>query len=114
MPTLRVLVANEPRSYRDVVAALLHSLRPHLDVLLAEPDQLDHAVLTHAPDLVLCSRVTQILLNTAPHWVLLYPNGAGLVVASIGGCQRTTDDLDAAHLLALVDETAEAMPTRSP
>ena len=110
MPSIRVLVANEPRAYRDVVATLLRSLRPAVEIVLADPNEIDDAVLRETPDLVLCSRVTERLLAHAPAWVLLYPNGAGLVVASIGGRQQTTHDLDAAHLLALVDETAQLAP----
>jgi hypothetical protein len=38
---MRVLVANEPRAYREVLAATLHQPRPQLVVFTAEPEDLD-------------------------------------------------------------------------
>ncbi|HEY7032520.1 MAG TPA: hypothetical protein VH482_14360 [Thermomicrobiales bacterium] len=107
MPGIRVLVANEPRAYRDTLASLVRAHRPTVDVIVAEPTGIDDALVAHDPHLVFCSRVTELLLTKAPAWIVLYPNGAGLVVASIAGHQHTATDLDTTHLLALVDETAQ-------
>src|SRR5207253_1715548 len=100
----RVLVANEHRAYRDAFASLVRTLRPVVDVVLADPDRLDDAIVAHAPDLVVCSRITEHLLAHAPSWIVLYPDGAALVVTSVAGRRRTLPDLDVSHLLALVDE----------
>jgi hypothetical protein len=114
MPAIRVLVANEPRAYRDAVASYLQALRPELDSIVEDPIDLDASLLRHAPYLVLCSRATERLLTDTPAWIILYPSGATLVVASIGGLQRTSLDVDVDHLLALIDESirhATALPS---
>ncbi|MDQ3430507.1 MAG: hypothetical protein M3479_11270 [Actinomycetota bacterium] len=40
----RVLVANEPRSYRQAIAAALQVIRPDMEVLVVEPELLDDEV----------------------------------------------------------------------
>src|SRR5438045_1576324 len=71
-----------------------------------DPTDLDASLHRYEPSLVLCSRVTDRLLATIPAWIVLYPEGASMVIVSIGGLQRTIPDLDITHLLALVDESA--------
>lgn len=106
MSTFRILVANEPRSYRDAITELLLALRPHLDAISEDPINLDDTLRRLEPSLVLCSRVTEWLLSNIPAWIILYPAGASLVITSIGGYQRTLIDVDMSYLLALVDESA--------
>ncbi len=56
METVRVLVANEPRSYREAIAGVIRVVcGPFLEVLEAEPEGLDAAVLGVRPHLVICS-----------------------------------------------------------
>jgi hypothetical protein len=106
MSTFRILVALEPRSYRDAITQVLVAMRPQMDAVSEEPADLDDSLRRLEPSLVLCSRVTEWLLSNIPAWIVLYPAGASLVVASIGGNQRTLTDVDMSHLLALVDESA--------
>jgi hypothetical protein len=58
---MRILVGNEPRSYREVIAATLHQLRSHLEVIIVAPEDLDGAVVQSGPQLVLCSRLSEIV-----------------------------------------------------
>ncbi len=44
MSALRMLVANEPRSYQDAIASLVRLLRPTVDVIVADPDGIDAAL----------------------------------------------------------------------
>jgi hypothetical protein len=106
MSTFRILVANEPRSYRDAITQVLQAMRPEFIAVSEEPADLDDMLRRHEPTLVLCSRVTEWLLSNIPAWIILYPAGASLVVTSIGGNQHTLTDVDISHLLALVDESA--------
>ena len=50
-----VLVANEPATYRSLLAAELPFLRPHLRVLEIAPGELDSAVECLRPAVVVCS-----------------------------------------------------------
>src|SRR5439155_15198688 len=59
--TMRILVANEPRSYREAIAGAVQVLRPHLAVITVEPEDLDEEVMCHNPGLVLCSRRSRVV-----------------------------------------------------
>ena len=56
----RIVVANEPRSYREAMAVACRVLRPEVEVILAEPADLDAAVARLDPQLVPCSRLTEV------------------------------------------------------
>ena len=61
MESKRVVFANEPRSYREAMAVACRVLRPEVEVILAEPADLDAEVTRLDPQLVLCSRPTGAL-----------------------------------------------------
>ena len=103
MESKRIVVANEPRSYREALAVACHVVRPEVEVILAEPDDLDAAVRRHDPQLVLCSRLTEGLRTGSRAWVVLYPGGEALAVISVAGHRVTTDDLGFAALAAVID-----------
>jgi hypothetical protein len=44
-----VLLANEPRAYRESIAQVFRQLRPNVEVVTAEPDELEDRVLSLAP-----------------------------------------------------------------
>jgi hypothetical protein len=71
MDNIRILVANEPRCYREVIAAAVHELRPHAEVITVEPADLDRAVVYRQPHLVVCSRLTEVVETHSPVWVVL-------------------------------------------
>lgn len=58
---MRTFLANEPRAYREVIAAALRELRPRIEVFITEPEDLDAAVLQRTPHLVVCSQLTEIV-----------------------------------------------------
>jgi hypothetical protein len=68
----RIVVANEPRSYREAMAVAWQVLRPEVEVILAEPRDLDAEVARLDPQLVLCSRLTEGLRAGSRAWVVLY------------------------------------------
>lgn len=53
---MRILIANDPRVYREVIANALEKLRPLVEVHRAEPAQLEREARRVRPHLVLCSR----------------------------------------------------------
>ncbi|MDP9359272.1 MAG: hypothetical protein M3R02_29100 [Chloroflexota bacterium] len=106
----RVLVATEPRAYREVMTGALQELRPGAEILLVEPDDL-HAALTRLrPHLVVSSRSVETLPDCPVAWVLLYPAGATTVVICVDGRRTTLDDLPFERLLSLVDEVCSPPP----
>ena len=71
----RVLVAHEPTSYREALAAVLPELRPRLRAHLVEPAELEAALGRLRPAVVVCSRLSAAVRAHAAAWVLLYPDG---------------------------------------
>jgi hypothetical protein len=106
----RVLVANEPRSYREVIADAVRGLRPLVEVIVVEPEDLDREVVTLGPDLVLCSGATAAVQTGAPAWIELYPGGETLARVHLNGRNSTVADIQLAGILSIVDQ---APTTRS-
>src|SRR5918999_3287539 len=102
---MRVMVANEPRSYRETIACVLAELRPKVEVLTVEPRDLERELLRVLPQLVVCSRVTRLINREAPVWIELYPDLASSEsVVSIDGQRITYPDIDLEAVLSIVDE----------
>ncbi len=106
MENLRVLVANEPRCYRDVVAATLGVLRPGAEVTAVEPIDIDAELSRLRPHLVVCSRLTEAVEARAGAWVLLYPEGENRAVVSVDGQRTTQPNIRFDDLLRTVDRVA--------
>ena len=104
MGTLRVLVANEPRAYRETLAAAFQRLRPQIEIRTIETPELDAAVLELVPRVVVCSQLTPTVERAVPAWVLLYPEGQRTAVLSIANVPTTVDEIGLAALLSLIDE----------
>jgi hypothetical protein len=118
---IRVLVANEPRVYREVIADALSKLRPLVEVFPAEPEELEREAMRVRPHLILCSRklVATLLARTGPllAWMVLYPEGEDR--AEVGGATSERAALllkgvALEDLLRVVDETEQLLLLRLP
>ena len=109
---MRMLLANEPRAYREALAAALQALRPQVEVVAVEPAGLDGAVACLAPHLVVCSRLTPSVRALALAWVLLYPGGQPHAVVRVAGRETPVAGIDLDRILAAVDQTALLAPSR--
>ena len=103
---IRILVGNEPLSYREVHAETFRLHRPGAEVELVAPDELDAGVVRLAPHLVVCSTLSEVVQTRPLAWILLYPDGANLAVVSIAGVQRVIPKVTFEDLLVTIDETA--------
>lgn len=103
MRDMVVVVANEPRMYRQVVAAALPRLRPGMRVVEVEPDDLDREIVALEPNLVICSRLTEAVETRAPAWILLYPEAERRAVISLDGTRVERDDIDLDAFVDVVD-----------
>ncbi len=109
---MRLLLANEPQSYRQVIAAAVQKLRPDIDVAVSVlPDDLDCELLRLLPDMIVCSRLTPVVESSSSAWVLLYPDGETKTVISIDGQRTTSADLEFDELLAVIDRVAALRST---
>ena len=101
---VRVLIANEPSIYREVISSVLGELRPDVEVFTAEPDDLEKEFLHLLPDLVVCSRTTKRVELDAPAWVELYPDGASYAtIRDRDGSRRTFPRIGFDNLLSILD-----------
>ena len=105
MAGIRILVANEPRSYRDVLALAFRGLRPRAEVIVGEAAELDAEVVRHRPHLVRCSSAEGPEGSTPVGWVVLNPGGSARAVVSIGQRRITIAEVDLADLISLIDQT---------
>ena len=103
----RVLMANEPRAYREGIAAVIGQLRPEVEITTVEPNALDASISRLSPDMVICSKATDALKGRVRVWVELYPEYAAWSVASIGGRRMEYAEIQLPDLLSIVDEAEE-------
>ena len=98
-----VLLANEPRAYRDVLAMAIELQRPEVAVRVGDPLLLEDEIARWRPNLVVCSETVGAARRRATSWVQLYPNGARFTVTAHGGRERVVQDFSLEDLLAMVD-----------
>jgi hypothetical protein len=109
----RVLVACEPRSYREAIAAAFRLLRPGVAVFEAEEENLDREVGRLVPDLVVCSVLTASVEHRVPNWVELYPGHGSRSVVSLHGQRSTVEEIQLSDLLSVMDRADPCAPSRS-
>ena len=98
-----VLLANEPRVYRESIAQVFRQLRPNVEVVTAEPDELEEHVLRLAPDVVIFSEATGVVRERVPIWVELYPGYGPESVVGTGKERSTIKEIQLSDLLSVVD-----------
>lgn len=59
------MLANIPSAYRETTAAALRAMRPDVEVIEVDPDDVDGAVARVRPRLVICSRITTAIQRHA-------------------------------------------------
>lgn len=103
MVKTHILMANEPRSYREAMAAGIRLLRPNVEVVVVEPDGLDAGVQRHEPDLVVCSKATDRVRYGVHAWIELYPESGARSTVNVDGEERAFEDIQLSDLLSVVD-----------
>ena len=102
---LRILVANEPRAHREAHGGVLREHFPLAEISIVDPLELGSDLEPFAPDLVICSDLTEPVRQHAFAWILLYPDLADLAVTSIAGQQSVVQGVSIEYLLEAVRET---------
>jgi hypothetical protein len=105
---LRIIVATEPRSYREALAGVLKSERPGDLVMAATPDELDALLRRWSGSLVVCSEVFPIVAELAGGWVRL---GAGdrLEVSGVPQVEAMAHRVGLEALVDAVDAVAKSV-----
>lgn len=113
---MKVLIAIEPRSYREVIGLAIEELRPHLRVEVVEPGALQTAVSWLRPHLVFCSGPDTFSgSNTtgAKAWVEFRPYAATQAKVCLGDECSEMEDVNLDDILSVVD-AAERLLQSSP
>lgn len=105
MSRLRVLLANEPRAYRETLAAVFRALRPAAEIYAVCSDELCETARDFRAHLVVCSRATAAVEETALAWIELYPDYGARSHVNLGGRHSTVEDIELEDILCIVDAT---------
>ncbi len=100
---MRVLLANEPRVYREAMASAFRYLCLGAEIAVAESDGLDDQVTEFRLHLVLSSQAARSLEDHPLPHVLLYPEGESKALVSIDGQQTTIVNVELADLLLVIN-----------
>lgn len=103
MEKMRILVANEPCTYREAITDVLGGLRPHIEVSAAEPDALDGEAACLRPHVIVCSRITIATAHIPLAWIMLYPDSENRAVISTAGEQVRVENVGFGDLLSAID-----------
>ena len=101
---MRVLMAIEPRSYREVIGEAIQGLRPHLEVTIIEPDALEPEMARLDPGLVICSRPNTATTNGRPAWIEFRPYAQPAARIYLGGRRFELEEVELEDLLSVIDE----------
>lgn len=104
---LRVLLANEPRAYRECIAAVFGHLRPGFDVEVSEPGDAEDLIRRFLPDVAICDRATGVVRELVPVWVELYPGYSRRSVASERGRLTEFAEIRLEDLLDITDRAGD-------
>ena len=111
----RIVVANEPRLYREALAGALKLQRPAYDVKDVEPNQLESALVGTKPDLVIGTKLVPALRTQDGAPLLLYtPAGRLVVLGPARQIMQVTEHADLTDVLSLVDAFAGHLVSATP
>ena len=108
---MKVLIAIQPRSYREAIGEAIRSLRPHLMVTIVEPDDLFVEVGRFEPELVFADRADTLQSAGRRGWVEFRPYEEPPAKISLWGSLRELTKVDLPDLLSVVDEAEELART---
>ena len=114
---MRLVVAIEPRSYRQVIGEAIRSMRPHVEVVVLEPGTLETGVRRLDPELVFADRPDTFGPEGGPMgrsaWVEFRPYEEPPARVCLAGKRWELGRVELADLLSIVDQTEErALTTR--
>ncbi len=109
---MRVLAACEPRYYREVIGEALRGLRPAVEVVIIDPEELEDGVNHLDPDLVISVRPASIDPGGRSAWVQFVPYEKPAATISLGGRRQELEELMVEDLLWVVDQAEELSRTR--
>src|SRR4028119_507560 len=110
MGRMVVLIAIEPRSYRQVIGRTIQALRPHVEVVVLDPNTRGAGCARVDPDLVFASRPASSS-SGGPAWVEFRPYEEPPARVCLAGRMWELEEVELSDLLSIVDRTEELVRT---
>jgi F420-dependent methylenetetrahydromethanopterin dehydrogenase len=109
----RVLVALEDdyRAYREVIAAGIRMLRPHVEVDTSTLEALRERIERFDPHLVICSQPNTVDPGGRPAWIMLSLDTRQPSTICVGGHYSELTNPTLEVLLGVIDEVEELLQT---
>jgi hypothetical protein len=106
---MRVLAACAPRYYREVIGETIRGLRPAVEVVILDPEELEDGVSHLDPDLVISVLPASLDPGGRSAWVeyVPYDEKKPAATVSLGGRRQELEELRLEDLLWVVDQTEE-------
>jgi hypothetical protein len=104
---MMVVLAIEPRSYRQVMGRAIQALRPHIEVVVLAPETLETAVARLGPDLVFANRPEDGGAPERAAWVEFRPYEEPPARVRLAGRSWDLGEVDLPDLLSIVDRAEE-------
>ncbi len=101
---MTVLIAIEPRAYRQTIGYTVQALRPSYVVEVVDPDRLRAEVARRIPEVVLCSLSRTGMSDGGPTWVDFRPYAGPAGSISVDGEDLGLEAVELADLLSILDE----------
>jgi hypothetical protein len=112
---MKLVVAIEPRSYRQVIGEVIRSIRPRVEVTILEPGTLGAGVRRLAPELVFADRPDTFGPEGGPTrrsaWVEFHPYEHPPARVCLAGRTWEAEEVELSDLLSIVDRTEELART---
>lgn len=101
---VQVLVAIEPRSYREVIGCAIAGLRPDISVSVVEPEELLAETARLEPEVVIHSRPEEPLAGVVT-WIGIPEDPAIPTTLYRGGHRSEVSGFDLEKLISILDDT---------
>jgi hypothetical protein len=104
---MRVLAACSPRIYREAIGETIEGLKPSVEVVIVEPDELEDEVRRLDPDMVISVRPASLDPEGRCAWLQFRPYESPAATVSLDGRREVLEDLTFEELLSVVEQAEE-------
>jgi hypothetical protein len=106
---LRVLIAIAPTMYWETLELALLRYRPHVEVRITGPEDLDREVVNFEPHVVVCNHATQTVRKSVHSWVVVPYHSSDATIHVQGEGESRVEDIAVGDLFAVIDRTEDLL-----
>ena len=111
---LHVLISHALATYASALSGLLRHVRPHLDVRVVLPADLESELAKRPGAVVVSDVISPAIKRHSGGWILYYPDQQNLAIAEVGGFQRTLENPSLDDVLLFLDRATGIAPIAQP